>query len=164
VDPFTVSTTISKPREEVFVYLSDIANHAEFSDHYMVDWHLLREDSYGTGAGARFRIEAPLSRFSWADMTITEMTPPYRIVLKGRGGKFNRIRMLATYTLSPGAGGTTRVEYTLETVPALPTDRVMELIVGRSWYRRQAGKALRRLRAILEEGRDRGRRPTVAAR
>jgi uncharacterized protein YndB with AHSA1/START domain len=163
VDPFTVSTTISKSREEVFEYLSDIANHAEFSDHYMVDWHLLREDSYGTGAGARFRIEAPLSRFSWADMTITEMTPAYRIVLKGRGGKFNRIRMLATYTLSPGAGGTTRVEYTLETVPALATDRLMELIVGRSWYRRRAGRALRRLRAILEEGRDRGRRPTVAA-
>jgi uncharacterized protein YndB with AHSA1/START domain len=164
VDPFTVSTTISKPRKEVFEYLADIANHAEFSDHYLADWHLLREDSYGTGAGARFHIEAPLSRFSWADMTITEMTAPYRIVMKGRGGKFNRIRMLATYTLSPGASDTTRVEYTLETVPALLSDRLMELVVGRSWYRRHAAKAMRRLRAILEEGRDRGRRPSVAAR
>ena len=164
MDPFTVTTTISTPREEVFEYLADIANHAEFSDHYLVDWHLLREDSYGTGAGARFRIKAPLSRFSWADLTVTELTPPYRIVAKGRGGKFNRIRMLATYTLSPGASHTTRVEFTLETVPALLSDRLMELIVGRSWYKRQAAKALRRLRAILEEGRDRGRRPSVAAR
>jgi uncharacterized protein YndB with AHSA1/START domain len=164
VDPVTVSTTIDKPREEVFEYLADIANQAEFSDHYMVDWHLLREDSYGTGAGARFRIDAPLSRFSWGDLTITELSAPYRIVQKGRWGKFNRIRMIGTYILSPGASGTTRVEYTFETAPPLPTDRLMELIAGRSWFKRQMGKAMRRLRAILEEDRDRGRRPSVAAR
>ena len=64
VDPFTVTTTISAPRELVFEYLADIANHAEFTDHYLVDWHLTRVDSYGSGAGARFRIKAPLSRFS----------------------------------------------------------------------------------------------------
>ena len=48
------------PREEVFEYLADIANHAEFTDHFMVDWRLTREDSYGRGAGARFRVKAPL--------------------------------------------------------------------------------------------------------
>ena len=63
MDPFTVSTTIAKPREQVFAYLADIANHAEFSDHYQVDWHLLREDPFGAGAGARFRVTEPLSRF-----------------------------------------------------------------------------------------------------
>ena len=164
MDPFTVSTTIAKPREQVFEYLADIANHAEFSDHYLVDWHLLRVESYGRGAGARFRVKAPLNRFSWADVTLAEVTPPYRIVEKGRWGKFNRMRMLGSYTLSPGAAGTTRVEYTLETEPALLTDRLMEMVVGRSWFKRQAGRAMRRLRAILEEGRDRGRRPSVAAR
>ena len=64
VEPFTVSSTISKPREEVFEYLADIANHPEFTDHYLVDWRLTREESYGTGAGARFRMKAPFSRFS----------------------------------------------------------------------------------------------------
>ena len=112
-----MTTTISKPREEVFEYLADIANHAEFTDHYLVDWQLTREDSYGEGAGARFRIKAPLSRFSWADMTFAEVQPPFRIVEHGRGGKYNRIRMLGTYTLSPGPAGSTKVEYTLETVP-----------------------------------------------
>ena len=164
MDPFTVSTTIAKPREEVFEYLADIANHAEFSDHYLVDWHLLREDSYGKGAGARFRVKAPLSRFSWADVSLAELTSPYRIVEKGRGGKFNRVRTLGTYTLSPGASGTTKVEFTLETEPALFSDRLIETLGGRMWIRRQSAKALRRLRTILEEGRDRGRRPTVAAR
>ena len=124
MEPITVSTTISRPREEVFEYLADIANHAEFSDHYLVDWHLTREDPYGAGAGARFRVKAPLNRFSWADISFAELQPPYRIVERGRGGKFNRIRMLGTYTLSPGPGGTTRVEYTLETEPVMLSDRV----------------------------------------
>ena len=164
MDAFTVSTTIAKPREDVFEYLADIANHAEFSDHYLVDWHLLRVDPYGKGAGARFRVKAPLNRFSWADVTFTEVTPPYRIVEKGRSGKFNRIRTLGTYTLSPGASGTTKVEFTLETEPFLLSDRLLETLGGRIWIRRQSGKALRRLRTILEEGRDRGPRPSVAAR
>jgi uncharacterized protein YndB with AHSA1/START domain len=164
VDPFTVSTTIARPREQIYEYLADIANHPEFTDHYLVDWHLTRVESYGTGAGARFRIKAPLNRFSWADFTFAELQPPYRIVERGRGGKFNRIRMLGTYTLSPGPGNTTRVEYTLETVPAQISDKLMEALGGRSWSRRKAAKALRRLRTILEEGRGRGTRASVEAR
>jgi uncharacterized protein YndB with AHSA1/START domain len=162
VNPVSVSTTISRPREEVFEYLADVANYAEFTDHYLVDWRLLREDTYGVGAGARFRFKEPLNRFSWADVTIAEMAAPYRIVQHGRGGKFNRVRMLGVYTLSPGASGTTTVEYTFETDPQLFSDRVMEALVGARWTRRQLGKSMRRLRRVLEEGRDRGRRPTVA--
>jgi uncharacterized protein YndB with AHSA1/START domain len=161
---FTVSTPVAKPREEVFEYLADISNHPEFSDHYLVDWHLTREDPYGTGAGARFRMKAPLQRFAWADVTLAELQPPFRILQKGRGGKFNRIRMLGTYTLSPGPGGTTKVEYTLETDPVMPSDKMMEALGGRAWNRRQAAKAMRRLRTILEEDRDRGRRASVAGR
>ena len=164
MEPFTVSTTIAKPREQVYEYLADISNHAEFTDHYLVDWHLLRTDPVGPGAGARFRIKAPLQRFSWADMTFAEMQPPFRIVERGRGGKYNRIRMLGTYTLSPGPSGTTKVQYTFETEPALPTDRLMEALGGAFWVRRQVTRAIRRLRTVLEEGRDRGRRPSVAAR
>ncbi len=164
VNPFSVTTTIDRPREEVFEYLADIANHAEFTDHYQVDWHLTRIDSYGTGAGARFRIKAPLSRFSWADLTFAEIKPPFRIVERGRGGKFNRVRMVSTYTLSPAAAGTTKVEYTLETEPAMLSDRILDALGGRIWTRRQAGRAMRRLRTILEEDRGRGRRASVAAR
>lgn len=164
MDAFTVSTTISRPREEVFEYLADIANHAEFSDHYLVDWHLLREDPRGVGAGARFRVKMPLNRFSWADLSIAELQPPYRILQRGRGGKFNRIRIVATYTLQPASGNGTRVELTFETEPALPSDRLMEAFGARSWMRRKSARAMRRLTTILEEGRDRGRRPTVAAR
>ena len=47
MDPVTVSIVVSAPREQVFDYLQDIANHPEFTDHYLVDWHLTRIDSVG---------------------------------------------------------------------------------------------------------------------
>src|SRR5258708_5132488 len=49
VDPVSVSIVISASREHVFDYLQDIANHSEFTDHYLVDWHLTRIDSIGVG-------------------------------------------------------------------------------------------------------------------
>jgi uncharacterized protein YndB with AHSA1/START domain len=164
VDPITVATTIDCPREQVFEYLADIANHAEFTDHYLVDWRLTREDSYGAGAGARFRVKAPLARFAWADVTFAEVQAPFRIVEHGRGGKYNRIRMLGVYEVSLGPGGTSKVQYTLETLPVMLSDRLKGALGGRSWNRRQAAKALRRLRSILEDDRGRGQRTSIAAR
>ena len=164
MNPITVTTTIDRPREQVFEYLADISNHAEFTDHYLVDWRLTREDSVGTGAGARFRIKAPLNRFGWADMSFAEVQPPYRIVEHGRGGKYNRIRMLGVYEVSQGPAGTSKVQYTLETLPVMLSDRLKGALGGRSWNRRQAAKALRRLRSILEDDRGRGQRTSIAAR
>ena len=162
MDRVSVSTVISKPREEVFEYLADIANHAEFTDHYLADWHLLREQSYGTGAGARFRVKAPFARFSWADMTFSKLDPPSRIVEQGTGGKYNRVRLLGTYTLTDGPGETTKVEYQFETRPVQPSDRLMDALGGRAWTRRQAAKSMRRLRAILEGDGERGPRPSIS--
>lgn len=162
MDPFTVSITIARPQEEVFAYLADIANHAEFCDHFLVDWHLLREDPVGVGAGVRFKLDAPLNRFPWGDATITELQAPRRIVERGRGGKFNRIRTLGIYELEPGPGGSTRVSYTFESLPKTPSDRFLESLGARGWLKRKCAKAMRRLRTILEEDRDRGRRVTLA--
>jgi uncharacterized protein YndB with AHSA1/START domain len=159
----TVSIVVSAPREQVFDYLQDIANHSEFTDHYLVDWHLTRIDSVGLGAGARFRVKIPGIRFSWADATFVEVERPQRIVEAGRTGKYNRIRTLGVYELQPAPLGATRVEFTLLTVPATLADRVIESLGARSWMRRKSGRAMRRLRAILEQGEDRGRRVTVAA-
>lgn len=163
MDPVSVAVTIARPREEVFEYLADIANHAEFTDHYLVEWRLTREDPYGLGAGARYKVRAPLSRFSWADSAIVEFDRPRRIVEAGRTGKFNRIRTLGVYELEPGPGNSTRVTFTLEIDPKLPSDRLLEALGGRIWVRRQSARALRRLCTILEQDRGRGRRATVAA-
>ena len=48
MDPFSVETTIARPRGEVFEYLVDVANHPEFTDHFLKDWHMTREETYGT--------------------------------------------------------------------------------------------------------------------
>jgi uncharacterized protein YndB with AHSA1/START domain len=162
VDPIELSISIDRPREEVFEYLADIANHPEFTDHYLKEWHLTRVDSYGRGAGARFRMDAPLQRFSWGDMNFAEVEAPRRLVGVGRGGKFNRIKTFAEWTLEPTAGGGTRLDFVYETEPALPTDRLMEAFGFRGWVRRKAGKGLRRLRSILEDNEQRGQRATVA--
>jgi uncharacterized protein YndB with AHSA1/START domain len=169
MDPLTVSVVVSAPREEVFDYLQDIANHPEFTDHYLVDWHLTRLDSVGRGAGARFRVKAPANRFSWADVTFAEVERPHRIVEVGRTGKNNRVRTLGVYDLAPAAAGSTRVRFTLETVPATLADRLLEGLGARRWLRRKNQRAMHRLRAILEGRRGRGadsdgagRRVTVA--
>jgi uncharacterized protein YndB with AHSA1/START domain len=161
VDPVSTSILVSAPREQVFDYLQDIANHPEFTDHYLVDWHLTRIDSVGRGAGARFRIKAPGNRFSWADVTFVEVERPHRIVEAGRTGKNNRIRTLGVYDLAPGAGDTTRVQFTIETVPATFADRLLEGLGARAWCRRQNVRAMRRLRAVIERGEGDGQRVTV---
>ena len=162
MDPVSSSVLVSRPASEVFAYLVDVANHAEFTDHYLKDFRLTREDSIGKGAGARFRVDAPLNRFSWADVTIVEADAPRRIVQRGRTGKYNRVRLVSTYDLEP-AGGSTRVTLTTETeTPRLLSDKLMEAI-ARGWFRRKQRKAVKRLASILEEGRSRGTRATIAA-
>ena len=163
MDPFTVTVNVALPREQIFEYLADIANHAEFSDHYLVDWRLTRVDSYGEGAGARFRSKVPLNRFAWGDMTIAELQAPFKIIERGRGGKFNRIKMIGTYEIFETHPGGSRVDYTYESDARLPSDVIPEVLGGRSWTKHNAKKSMHRLRSILEEDRLRGKRPSVAA-
>lgn len=161
MDPVTLQVTIDRPREEVFDYLADVANHPEFCDHYLKDWHLTRIDSSGTGAGARFRVDNRLHRFGWADMTLIDVQRPWRIAAAGRGGKYNRIKTFQTWELDPASGGGTRLEWTFETEPPMSTDKLLEAFGYRRWSRRRAKRALKRLQSILEDNRGRGSRATV---
>lgn len=160
--PFTVETTIARPREEVYEYLLDIANHAEFTDHFLQEWRMTREDTYGAGAGGRYRQRLPFARFPWGDATIVQVDPPQLIVLQGRSGKFNRIRTLTVFDLREAGPGATRISVGYETDPKYLSDRFLEHLGQRGTTRRNWAKALRRLRRILEEDRDRGRRATIA--
>jgi uncharacterized protein YndB with AHSA1/START domain len=163
MDPVTLSTTIARPREEVFAYLADVANHAEFTDHCLVDWHLTREDSYGHGAGGRFRRKSRFDRFSYGDLTLSELTPPSQIVATGRAGRFNRILTRSEWKLEEAGAGKTRVEFQTQTTPATFSDRQMEKLLGvRRGTARCHRKALDRLRSILEAGEHRGTRTSVS--
>ena len=168
MDPVSTSVNIDKPRAEVFEYLADIANHPEFLDHLFKDWRMLRTDTYGRGAGARFRSTKRNDRFGWGELNVLELQRPHKILMVGRGGKYNRIETFAEWRLDEQGADATRVTWTFETAPPLPTDRNMETLSGRKgWFKRGSRKALKRLRAIQEEGpttKRRGARATVAGR
>jgi uncharacterized protein YndB with AHSA1/START domain len=149
--PVTVSRMIDTPRERVFAYLSDIANHAEFSDHYLSDFRLERLDSTGLGAAARWRMDFPLARV-WGDATITEFDPPHLIVLEGSSGRLGRIKTRAEYRLVPAGNDMTRVEYRFESESSNPVDRLKEALGMRGWLRRKARTGLARMARVLEEG------------
>ena len=103
MDPVTLHVNIDRPREEVFAYLADVANHPEFTDHFLKSWRLTREESEGRGAGARYRQDGRFDRFGYYDLNLAELDPPYRIVAVGRGGKYNRIKTFHQWTLEPDA-------------------------------------------------------------
>jgi uncharacterized protein YndB with AHSA1/START domain len=154
--PVTATSIVDAPRETVFDYLADIANHVEFTDHFLKDFRLERLDSRGVGAAARFRVWCPLSSplglDVWAEIVFTEVERPYRIVIDGGAGRLGRIKVGAVYKLTNHDQGMTRVELTLWTEPATKSDRFRELLGGRYWVKHGSRRALRRLKSILEEG------------
>lgn len=159
MDPVTADVLISRPQEEVFSYLADVANHPEFMGHFTEGWHLTREDTIGVGAGVRFAFKQRGTNYPWIDQTIVEAEAPRRLVLVGRTGKFNRVRSLTTYELEPGSGGDTRISVSFEKVPKLPSDKLRE---GRRFHKSGWSKALKALRDVLEGERVAGPRATIA--
>ena len=158
---FTLETTVGRPRELVYDYLADVAHHPEFLDDFLTEWHMTREETFGLGAGGRFRADAPFQRFPWGDWVIAQLEPPHRIVLHGRTGKYNRVRTLTVFELREGSGGGTVVAVTVDSQPQFPSDKLIDGL-GRRVTRRRWRAALRRLASILEEDRDRGTRATIA--
>ena len=149
--PVTVETLISAPREEVFEYLGDLANHVAFIDHFTSDFRLARAKSSGRGAAARFRLENPGPK-QWAEVQFTVVERPRRIVEEGHSGRFLRNRFWTVWELIPD-GRSTRVELTFWSEPATRWDAFKEALGGRGWIRRQNRIALGRLRKVFEEER-----------
>jgi uncharacterized protein YndB with AHSA1/START domain len=160
--PTTTSCTIDVPREQVFEYLLDIANHSEFTDHFLEDFRLERLDSRGVGAAATFKVACPLGSV-WAEVVMTAVETPHRIGFEGGAGRRHRIKLGASYTLTLHGQTMTRVELTVSSEPATRLDALRESLGGRLWVRRQSQKALRRMRAVLEEGEPAARAVRVAA-
>jgi uncharacterized protein YndB with AHSA1/START domain len=165
--PATVTSTIDAPRERVFDYLADIANHAEFTDHFMKDFRLERLDSRGVGAAARFRLTSPplspLGLDVWTELVITELERPHRVEMGGRAGRIGRVEVGVAYTLTRQDPGMTRLTLTFSSNPAAAPDRIRELLGGRLWLTFQCRRALRRLKLILEEGEPSAHAARVAA-
>jgi uncharacterized protein YndB with AHSA1/START domain len=150
--PIRAETEIDLPRERVFEKLADLAERPSFTGHFLSGYHLTRIDPTGVGAGARFRVEAPL-RAVWQDTAIVELDPPHRIVERGQGGRTNRIATHTVWELTEGPGSLTTVRVSHWTEPANPLDRALEVLsAGSVWQQRRWREAMRRLRDGLESG------------
>ncbi len=147
--PLAVSHTIDAPREQVFAFLSDVANQAEFADHYLGDLRLERVDSRGLGASFRFRLLFPPARW-WGDLAVTALDLPHRIAAHGSMGRIGRIPIEAVYTLTTVGHGMTRVTFGFESNPSRLLDRFKEALGMRLWMSMQLRRALKRLAAAIE--------------
>ena len=143
--PITVSTTVARPREEVFAFLDVLGNHEPFTDHMLVDW-TLSGPREGVGARARMRANLPGPK-DWVDMEVVDSRPPERIVERavGAGG---RRRTRGTYTLTDTPDGGTQVAFELA-YEAMPTREKPISPLLRAWLQRANQKAMDRLRATL---------------
>lgn len=150
--PIHAETEIDVARERVFEFLADLAARPSFTDHFLTGFHLTRIDSSGLGAGARFRVQAPLRKV-WMDTAIVELDAPFRIVERGQGGRVNRIPVNTVWELTEGPGSLTAVTLTQWTEPTNPLDRMLEVAsAGSIFQQRDWREALKRLRDGLEGG------------
>jgi uncharacterized protein YndB with AHSA1/START domain len=148
--PVSAEIEIDAPRERVFEAIADLSRRPSFTDHFLADFRLTRLDPKGIGAGARYRIAAPL-RSVWTDSAIAELEPWHRLVERGRCGRVNRIPSTVAWELTGAAGSLTRVRVSHWTEPANPLDRAVEVLAASSfWGQRGWREALRRLRDQLE--------------
>ena len=140
--PVTVSAEVPKPRDEVYEYLEVLANHEQFTDHFMVDWQLSGPPR-GVGAKANVRVKATAEK-DWTDMEIVEADAGRRIVEDGTGGAGGKRRTRGTYLLDDVPGGGTRITFTLEFLSLPRGERLMGPL-QRVYVRRVNRKAMRRL-------------------
>lgn len=159
--PIHAEVEVDVSRERAFELIGDLAARPAFTDHFLSGFHLLRLDPRGVGAGARFRVNAPL-RSVWEDTSIVELEEPFKIVEQGAGGRANRIRTHTVWELTPGAGSLTLVTFSHWTEPT-PVDRPLELAGAASFWQQRAWRtALRRLRDLLEAEQPAAERVEVA--
>lgn len=148
--PIHAEVEIDAPRERIFDLVGDLSLRPSFTDHFLTGFHLTRLEPRGVGAGARFRVKAPL-RSPWEDTAIVEQSENTSIVEQGAGGRVNRIRTHTVWELSGGSGGLTRLTVTHWTEPGNPLDAVVEKLSGAAfWQQRGWREALRRLREAIE--------------
>ena len=146
--PVRAKITIDRPIDEVYEYLLDIGSRPEFAPTLFLDFRLTRVESYGVGAGARYRLHRKI-RDRFAGTTITEATPFNRIFEEGSTGRGGRVPMAIEWLLDDQANGATVVEVAIETHPLNLADQIRAQGLRRHMKSRLP-RSLKRLRDILE--------------
>src|SRR3712207_5853467 len=108
--PIVATTTIDRPRQELFELICDLRNHDAWTDHMLVEW---------SGTPERVRVKSALpGPEDWLDIETTEIVAPSKTVERTTGAKGRRTSY-GTYLLEELSPSSTRVEFQLqmETMP-----------------------------------------------
>ena len=161
MDAVSSSVEVDASPEVVYAYAADLSHFPEWAKPLIGDvhrkelaqqtsTHLTREDPIGRGAGIRFAVGQRSQRYPWMDLTIVEADPGERLVLAGRGGKFNRVRSVTDLRLEPLDGGRrTRATLSYASRTKLPTDRLFD---RKAYFKRAWARSLKRLAKVAPEG------------
>jgi uncharacterized protein YndB with AHSA1/START domain len=131
----SVSTTIDRPRDDVYALVNDMAAHERWTDHFITDWEV-------DGDTARVKIKGG----GRSEITTVSSTPD-QIVEEGTDGKR---RTRGTYTLKPAGDERTEVTFTNEILQRASKAEALLDPILKAFLRRNNAKALARLKAILE--------------
>lgn len=149
--PVFTEVDIDAPREEIFDYLIDFDTRPFLYGDSVEDFRLLRLDTRGVGAGARWRFKR---KDAWADSSITAAEKPRRISERGVTGSYNNTPTGTEWELDETPGGVTRVRISYWTEPGGAAKLFDRLTGGAGWHRRRLEVAGQRLREALESGRE----------
>jgi len=147
--PVSAEITIDAPRERVFAALADLSKRPAFCDHFQESFRLQRIDPVGTGAAARFRVEAPFFHF-WMETVLTTIEAPHLIFERGRGARIDRMAIGTAWELTEVGGDMTEVRVSFWTEPTHHVDKLKDRLMPAGWHRRQWRRALSRLRDLVE--------------
>ncbi|MBK5109795.1 MAG: SRPBCC family protein [Thermoleophilia bacterium] len=149
--PVFAEIEIDAPRERIHEYLMDIATRPDLYGDSIQNFRLLRLDSRGIGAGARFKFRR---RTAWADTSIVASEPPRRISERGETGRFNRTRVGTEWELAESAAGVSVVRLSYWTEPSSGMSKHFDRLTGGAgWHRRRLKRAAKRLRELIEADR-----------
>jgi Polyketide cyclase / dehydrase and lipid transport len=138
--PIAVSTTINRPRGELYVLVEDLRNHEAWTDHMLVDWS-------GTAERVRCRSALPGPK-NWVDIETIETDPPSKTVERTTGAGGKRVSY-GTYRLREADPSTTEVEFEIR-FESVPLSERLLLPLLRGYLTRGNRRALQRLKEQTE--------------
>lgn len=144
--PVFAEINIDAPPERIRDYLMDFATRRELYGNSVDQFRLLRLNSRGVGAGARFRFKRGRS---WVDSSIIE-AGSRRISERGEAGRFNRTPAGTEWELDESSAGVTRVRLSYWTEPSGAAAHFDRLTGRAGWHSRRLKRATRRLRELME--------------
>lgn len=145
--PVYAEIEIDAPRELIFNYLMDMATRPDLYGKSVSKVRLLRLDSRGIGAGARFQFKR---RKAWADSSITAAESPRRISERGATGRLNRTVTGTEWEIAESPSGVSLVRVSYWTEPKGMAKAFDRMNGGAGWYRRLMKRVAAELRDRVE--------------